>query len=431
MTRKTFLRNELSPRVLAAVARTEEQSETLITLVQLGFLLFMGTLYFLAPKGYTGDVPIRPVPLVLLVYLPLVMVRLLLAWRRLLTPLLLGFSILVDMVMLSLLIWAFHLQYRQPPGFYLNSPEVMFIYIFIALRALRFDPRYVIGAGVAAAAGWLFLTVYAIRAGSGITRDYAEYLTGSSVLVGAQVAQIIAILTLSAILALAVYRSGSILIRAAREESLRQDLTRYFSPLVVERIVAADGGIRPGDGEFHLGTVMMIDLRGFSARAAAMDPKEVMTMLAEFQGRVVPLVMEQGGSIDKFMGDGILAHFGTATRSDRHAHEALTAAEAIRESLLEWRDDIAFGIGIASGEVIFGAVGDETRLEFTVIGPPVNTAAKLEKFSKRLRAHIVATRQTWNRARRFGFKPRASWRSVRRAPVEGLSDPLDLVAVLR
>jgi adenylate cyclase len=260
---------------------------------------------------------------------------------------------------------------------------------------------------------------------------YGEYLRGTKVLVGAQVAQIIALLTLAAILALAVHRSGTILVRAAREEHLRQDLTRYFSPTVIERIVAADGGIRPGEGEFYLGTVMMIDLRGFSTRAASMDPKAVMTMLAEFQGRVVPLVLEQGGSIDKFLGDGILAHFGTATRSDRHAYEALTAAETIRESLLKWRDDIGFGIGIASGEVIFGAVGDETRLEYTVIGPPVNTAAKLEKFTKRVQAHIVATRQTWNEARRVGFQPSSSWRSVRRAPVDGLSDPLDLVAVLR
>lgn len=431
MMRPGMHKANLSPRVLTAVNRTEEQSEILISLVQLGFLLFMGTLYLIAPKGYMGDVPIRPVPLVLFLYLPLVLIRLLLALRRRLTPVLLLLSILVDMTMLSLLIWAFHLQYEQPPGFYLNSPEVMYLYIFIALRALRFNPRYVLAAGTAAALGWALLTLYAIRAGSGITRQYAEYLTGTQVLVGAQVAQVIAILTLAAVLALAVHRSGTILVRAAREEHLRQDLTRYFSPAVIDRIVAADGGIRPGEGEFRLGSIMMIDLRGFSTRAAAMDPKAVMTMLAEFQGRAVPLILERGGSIDKFMGDGILAHFGAAAPSDQHARDALTAAEAIRDSLQAWREDVSFGIGIASGEVLFGAVGDESRLEYTVIGPAVNTAAKLEKFTKRARAHILATRETWDRARRFGFEPRATWRSIRRAPVDGLSTPLDLVAVLR
>ncbi len=431
-------RHAVSPRVRSVIVETEERSEIFISLFQVGFVLFMGVLYFLAPKGYAGNVPIRPVPLVLMVYGPLAVARLILAVRRALTPSLLALSILLDITMICTLIWSFHIQYQQPAGFYLKSPTAMYLFIFIAMRSLRYNWRYVLFAGLTAAAGWAVLTGYALYDDGRITRDFVEYMTGSSILIGAQADHIIALLALSVILAVTVQRSGKVLQTAAAESTAREDLSRYFSPAVVDRILAADGGLKPGEGETEIAAVMSIDLRGFSAWAAQIEPSEVVSVLAEYQSRIVPLVLRHRGSIDKFMGDGILVHFGAFTGSHACTVDAMRAAEDIRNALITWGEEreqqgvppFGFGIGIASGEIVFGAVGETGRLEFTMIGSPVNLASKLEKHSKQRRAHILVPVQTYQEATQAGFDPSLKYGVLRNETVDGVEHPLDLVAAV-
>ncbi len=434
-----YTKDVVSPRVRDVIVKTEQESEIFISFLQLGFVAFLGILYFLAPKGHMGNVPIRPVPLVLLVYMPIVLTRLVLALRRALNPFLLNLSVVVDMAMICVLIWTFFIQYQQPAGFYLKAPSAMYLFIFIALRSLRYDWRYVLMAGVTASIGWAILTVYAIYSGSGITGDFVEYVTGTTVLIGAQVDRIIALLALSAILAVSVQRSGVVLQRAAAEGTAREDLSRYFSPNVVERILEADGGLKPGDGETNIAAVIMIDLRGFSKWAASIEPSEVMTVLAEYQAEIVPIVLKNNGSIDKFMGDGVLAHFGALSQTETYAFDALSAAEQIHDALEAWSDRrrarglhaFEFGMGIAGGRLIFGAVGERDRLEFTVIGAPVNLAAKLEKHTKRVRTHVLSTAHTYQVAVNQGFEPRLDFRILTGESVDGIAEAVDLVGEAR
>lgn len=435
--------DRLSPAVQTAIATTEQQSEILISLFQAGFVLFVGLLYFLAPKGYEGSVPIRPVPLVLIAYSPFVLGRLILALKRRLTPLLLGISIIVDITMICVLLWTYHVQYQQPAGFYLKAPTAMYLFIFIALRSLRYDARYVGMAGIAAAAGWLVLTMTAIAGESGITRDFVEYMTGTDVLIGAQVDHIIALLTFTFILAAGVRRSGQILTTSATETVARQELSRYFSPDVSARILDSETGFQPGQGEVSSSIVLAIDLRGFSAWASGREPAAVMQTLADYQSRVVPIVLSHGGSIDKFMGDGILCHFGAAVRSPHPYADGLRCAEELQTELSSWRHELGssveavsgtefeFGIGVAGGQLIFGAVGDHTRLEFTVIGTPVNTAAKLEKHTKTIPAHILVPYSDLKTAVSEGYQPGVRYKRIRGRLVEGMPEPMDLAVLPR
>jgi adenylate cyclase len=165
-----------------------------------------------------------------------------------------------------------------------------------------------------------------------------------------------------------------------------------------------------------------------------------MQTLAEFQSRVVPLVLRNGGSIDKFMGDGILCHFGAAVRLESACANGLRCAEQIRRSMIEWSGErdrqegvtsFEFGIGIASGRLVFGAVGDPDRLEFTVIGRPVNTSAKLEKHTKSIPAHILVPYRELQAAVRTGYVPTVEFKRTRNRVVPGISEPMDLAAVLR
>ena len=116
-----------------------------------------GTLYSLSPKTFDTDVAITPVPWALTAYLAFTGVRLFLGYRNALTRWFLTLSVIVDMALLMGLIWSFHIQYEQPTAFVLKAPTLLYVFIFIALRALRFDAFFVLLAGSTAAVGWLFM----------------------------------------------------------------------------------------------------------------------------------------------------------------------------------------------------------------------------------------------------------------------------------
>jgi adenylate cyclase len=178
----------------------------------------------------------------------------------------------------------------------------------------------------------------------------------------------------------------------------------------------------------------MMDIRGFTKLAARETPNQVMRILADYQKRMVAQIFEHGGTIDKFMGDGIMAHFGAATPSQSQAADALRAVEALARAAERWANDpdhpaLGFGIACASGQTIFGAVGDEDRLEYTLIGDAVNLSAKLERHTKVLQVRALTTRETYQSALRQGYAPPRPPRGLQAQKVEGVAEPIDLVVL--
>ncbi len=151
----------LPARVQAAIAAQQDASERLIGWFQLAVVLVFAALYAATPKTFTAEAEFAPVPWALGIYIFFTVGRLAMAYRGAVGPVILYSSIVLDMLLLLGLIWSFHLQYQQPPSFYLKSPTLLYVFIFIALRALRFEARYVVAAGLVAAAGWLVLVRYA------------------------------------------------------------------------------------------------------------------------------------------------------------------------------------------------------------------------------------------------------------------------------
>lgn len=212
---------------LAEVLREHRRrAEVLVSLIQLAIVLLFGALYFTAPMTFDkATSEFAPVPMAMGAYLVLCLVRLWLARRDRLTPALLHASVVADMLVLFGLIWSFHLQYHQPPAFYLKAPTLIYVFIFIALRTLRLEPQYVIAAGIHAIVGWKALAAYAVLADptSPITRDYVAYMTGAKVLIGAEIDKIVTIAAVTAILTVAVKRGQQILLRqiASADENAR------------------------------------------------------------------------------------------------------------------------------------------------------------------------------------------------------------------
>ncbi|MEQ8357492.1 MAG: adenylate/guanylate cyclase domain-containing protein [Kiloniellaceae bacterium] len=427
----------LPERVRVAVRSQEDATERVISWVQLGIVLTFGTLYFISPKPMSSG--FAPVPWALGIYLALTLVRVVWAHKARLPDWSLAASVFFDMTLLMVLIWSFHIQYEQPPSFYLKAPTLLYVFIFIALRALRFDARFVVLAGFLAALGWGVLMAYVVYADPGdtmITRDYVAYLTSNSVLLGAEFDKIISILVVTALIAVALYRAKGLLVRAFTEQSAAHELSRFFDPEIAARIKGAEQHIRAGSGEMRKAAILNLDMRGFTRLAGAAPPEEVMQLLGEYQHRMVPVIQRNGGSIDKFLGDGIMATFGAAQPSERYAADALTALEEAMAAAEDWRKECEakgrscprVNGAVATGPILFGAVGDDTRLEYTVIGDAVNLSAKLEKHNKDLGVSALCDRATYDTACAQGYRPAEEKRRLT-APVAGVDTPLDLVVV--
>lgn len=448
------LPEHLPERVGRTIQLEQEQSEILVSVIQLIAITTFAVLYTLTPKGFGDDVMFEPVPLTLVVYAGFTLVRLWLALSRRLPRWFVAISIVVDVAVLLITIWSFHLQYSASPALYLKAPTLMYVFILIALRTLRFEPGMVILTGVAASAGWLLLVIYAVGyeqtcdamalmaaiTGSddcNITHMFPQYTTSDEILLGAEFDKIVSMMMVTLILAIALLRARKLLIRASAEQQAAADLSRFFAPEIAGRIRDTEAEIKPGDAELRDAAILMTDLRGFTPTTEKLPPREVMALLSAYQSRVVAAISAEGGSVDKFMGDGILASFGAAVASDEPAAGAMRAADRILETCSAWREERlakgleapAVGLAISTGRVMFGAIGDANRLEYTVIGDAVNLAAKLEKHTKAEGVAALCSMEAYGQALDQGYQaPREREQRAARS-VEGVPTALDLVVL--
>ena len=425
-------------RVRKSIRQQQCQSEVLIGWMQVGIIIVFATLYAIAPKTFNPNTMFAPVPFALCLYGAFTLVRLLLAYKDWLPRWFLMLSIILDMALLFGLIWSFHLQYAQPPGFYLKAPTLLYVFIFIALRGLRFDARYVIVSGIAAAIGWAVLLHYAIEYhpdGNPLTRDYVQYLTSNAILLGGEFDKIITILVFTAILSLVIIRGRILLIKSANDEAAASELSRFFAPAIASRIIESEERIEAGDGVLRHAAILFVDIRGFSRLAIEETPSETMAILKEYEARMGRVIEAADGTIDKFMGDGIIATFGAAHSCSNYAASALNCVDAIIAEGESWKSDrinlskkpLNIGAAVAMGDVVFGAVGDANHLDYTVIGPAVNLSAKLEKHNKIAGVSALTTRAVYELACEQGYNSPFKHSILVGQNVEGVIGPLDLV----
>lgn len=423
-------------RVTRAIRGAEGVSEILVAWVQLAGVAFFLLLYLASLTAFDGmRMTVEPVPVALLLYGAFVMWRLNRAYAGALSPRLLSVSAAIDVGVLMLLIWSFTLQYEAPPALYLKGPTLYYAFILIGLRALRFDVGHVVLTGALAIVGWFVLVLIAAE-GAPATSDYPTYMTSLSVLWGAEAEKMVALLGVTLVLALSVSRARALLTRTAIEETAARDLSRFLDAGAAKRVRSSAVELEAGDGELKPATIMFLDLRGFSAASASLPPKEVIALLYEYQSRFVPLIESAGGSVDKFLGDGILVSFGTGERVGSEAADAFEVLPNLLRVSDEWAEErwkqglpeLGVAIAITHGDVVHGVIGFDDRLEFTVIGDAVNLAAKLEKHAKVERCRVIATRAAVERARSQGASV-PFVRESRNAKVDGAAEPADLVIV--
>jgi adenylate cyclase len=178
-------------------------------------------------------------------------------------------------------------------------------------------------------------------------------------------------------------------------ERARNNLARYFSPNLVELLAAQDEPL--GAVRRETVAVLFADIVGFTQMAETMSPEAVMAMLREFHARMTAQIFACGGTVDKYIGDAIVAVFGVPRASSKDAANALICAGKMLDALESWNRDrergaegrLAMGIGVNYGPAVVGDVGSEHSMSFTVIGDTVNTAERLQSLTRTLGTPLV------------------------------------------
>ena len=427
----------LPSRVRRAVEREQYRAELLVTAVQLAIGLLLALLYAGSPPGFSPDAPVRAGPLGLMLFGELALIRLYLVLTGQLGRRWLGVTVVTEMALLMFVLWAYHLQYEQPPQFALKNTQFVYVFVLIGLRALRFEPLWVMLSGATATLGWMAILAHAIVAAPSnpITWDFVTSLRSTQIHYGGELDKLLAIVAVTAVLALALSRARRLLADAVSGRQSTADLSLFFDDGVVRRITESEAEVMAGQGELREAAVLFLDMRGFTKAAATLAPGALIALLGEYQGLMVPIIKAHGGSIDKFMGDGILASFGAVTPDPRCAANAIEAVDAIFAAADGWRrkrreaglaaPDV--GAGLASGEVVFGIIGEGKRLEYTVIGDAVNLAAKLEKHNKAEHSRGLTTRLTLELAVGQGYAKAKDVLAGR--SVAGIAETVDLAVL--
>lgn len=224
-------------------------------------------------------------------------------------------------------------------------------------------------------------------------------------------------------------RNTMLLQRLQKETSTRVQFQRFFSPGVVKQIVG--GNMRVNQrGEMRDVTIYFLDIRGFTRMSEGMDPKDVVSLLNAFYSRMVPILFEHDGTLDKYVGDELMALFGTPQELEDAPYKAVACAHAMREDLAKFNAEqeeaggptLKIGIGIHSGPALCGIIGSPQTRQYTAMGDTVNTAARLCSIAKP--DEILISRATYD-----AVKDRVDVETLPPTEVKGKSKPLEVFDV--
>jgi adenylate cyclase len=270
--------------------------------------------------------------------------------------------------------------------------------VFIALNALTLRPLYPLLTTLGMALIYVGLGVIAVRDPQTLwTDDYFTAFVGPAVSLPQIAAEFMVLLFVGALVVSTTFVSRRLTLDGIKLERANAQLGRYFSPSVREQISAAgEDFLKPG-GRVQDVAVLFCDIRDFTRLSESLRPEELMAFVSDYQSRMVGAVFANGGTLDKFIGDAVMATFGTPTARPEAPRQAVDAAIAMRAALAELnreraatgKPEIQHGIGIHCGPAVVGNVGTEDRLEYTVMGDTVNVAAMVADHCKETKENLL------------------------------------------
>ena len=284
-----------------------------------------------------------------------------------------------------------------------------YFYVFIAVTVFSYTPWLMVWAGLSIALTW----------GSGVllVLGRPETLTGADfdneprslealqlflepnfVYVEGRIQEIAIAFLVCCLLAAMVYRARRLVLRQAEAERERGNLARYFSPNMVDRLAETDDPL--SEVKTKEAAVLFADIVGITAISEKLSPEQTIALLRRFHQGAADTIFQHHGTVDKFIGDAVMATFGTPESGPQDASDALACALQIEQDLSQLnsqlRNDglppISVGIGLHYGPIVMGDIGGEGRLEFAVIGDSVNVASRLQELTRALGIRMLISR---------------------------------------
>lgn len=229
--------------------------------------------------------------------------------------------------------------------------------------------------------------------------------------------------------------TGATILNYATEGRLkafyREAFRHYLSPAVIEQLLEDPSRLRLG-GERRMLTIFFSDLEGFSSFSEKLDPEKLTALLNDYLSDMTDIILEEGGTLDKYEGDAIIAFWNAPVDQPDHAERACRAAIRCRKKLEERREEfrrrtdavLRMRIGINTGEVVVGNMGSKTRFDYTVLGDAANLASRLEGANKRFGTYLMVSEDTWKKtAGKFAGRQLGLIRVVGRAEPVRVFEP--------
>ena len=235
------------------------------------------------------------------------------------------------------------------------------------------------------------------------------------------------------IIVLGIFLSNRNLVKSmVKAERANAVLGRYFSPEIKDEIEQSDSDLanqKPKDLDV---AILFTDIVGFTKLSEKMDPKDVLALLSEYQSIMIEAIFENKGTVDKFIGDAVMANFGTPKSHGNDAQNAFDCALAMNKKLKEWNasrlekglSQIEHRIGIHYGPCVVGNTGSDQRTEFAVIGDPVNVASRICDACKQFDTNFIISKDV---ADRIGVQE--NWKNVKNFEIRGRKEKLNLVKI--
>ncbi len=294
-----------------------------------------------------------------------------------------------------------------------------FVYFFIllAVASLTNSSRAIILMGICGAVFWLgsaIATTLLTTPDAALVEAYEQsrdnfgafgsLIDPYDVQLSHRFQEAVVFLVVAMLLASGARRWRTLLLDQASVERERGNLAPYFSPNVVEELSGHDEPLKTVRSQ-NVG-VLFIDIVGFTAFAAERTPEDVIEVLRDFHGRMERAVFRHGGTLDKYLGDGLMATFGTPNVGPSDALNALRCARSAASAVDEWNDaraargepPLLASFGLHFGPVVVGDIG-ASRLEYAAIGAAVNLASRLEALTREHHATIIASEALVDAAR--------------------------------
>lgn len=235
------------------------------------------------------------------------------------------------------------------------------------------------------------------------------------------------------LVALGFAYSYKYLVEDSKKIKIQKVMGRYLSNEVMQNVVENIDNIALGGKRADI-TVLFADIRNFTSISENMDAASTSVILNEYFSAMVPIIEQNNGVLNKFMGDAVLAIFGEPKKNDNHALDAVRCGYQMLKKVKylqeKWLDEgkpkIEIGIGISSGEAFVGNIGSIERLEYTVIGDTVNTASRIENYNKVYRTNFLISEETYNRVKNY-----VDTITIKDVTIRGKANKINLYEVIR